>query len=58
MATYYALVRGDHIQVDIDTGQLEIYETKEAVENTYDFVVFDGCKVVEIEVKKKVEEVK
>lgn len=48
MAKYYAIMRGDYLQQDFSTGQLEIYETKKQAEKNS----FSILSVVAVEVKK------
>lgn len=48
MAKYYAIVKQGYIQQDLDTGQLEIYETKkQANENCP-----NGYEIVKVKVKR------
>lgn len=48
MGRYYAIVIDGHIQVDVNTGQLEIYEVfYEAKTN-----LVSGASVVEVEVQR------
>jgi hypothetical protein len=51
MPTYFALVSQNCIQMDLTTGQLEVYEDEESAKNNCP----DGCEVVPINVTRIVE---
>jgi hypothetical protein len=49
MADYYAIMKGEYVQMDVRTFQLEIYEDEESALKRKPA----GCDVVEITVKRK-----
>lgn len=49
MAKYYAVVKDNYVQKDINTGQLEIYETKKQAKMNCP----KTCSVIAVEVKRK-----
>lgn len=55
MAVYYAIVGKSerHIQVDINNGQLEIYETEDEAIRAIQNVTHKAVKVIEVDITKR-----